>query len=113
MEKKSELPAVVSRIVLVGFMGAGKSTVGPLLAQQLRWRFLDADRVLERLTGSSIADIFSQQGEAAFRVREAEVVRDLVREQHLVLALGGGAVETAAVRDTLLNTPETCVVFLK
>lgn len=113
MEKKAQLPAVVARIILVGFMGAGKSTVGPLLAQQLRWRFLDADRVLERLTGSSIGDIFSQQGEAAFRVIEAEVVGDLVREQHLVLALGGGAVETAAVRDALLNTPETCVAFLK
>jgi shikimate kinase len=113
MEMKDQLPACISRIVLVGFMGAGKSTVGALLAQQLRWRFLDADRVLEDRTGAPIADIFAQQGETAFRALESELVRELVREHHLVLAVGGGAVETEAIRNALLQSPETCVVFLK
>lgn len=94
-------------------MGAGKSTVGALLAQRLQWRFFDADTVLEDRSRTSIAEVFTQQGETAFRQLEAEVVHDLLREQYSVLAVGGGAVETAAVRDALLHTPETCVVFLE
>jgi shikimate kinase len=110
---KPPIPTCISRIVLVGFMGAGKSTVGALLAQHLQWRFLDADSVLEDRTRTSIAEIFTQRGETAFRKLEAEVVHDLLREQYLVLAVGGGAVETAAIRNALLHTPETCVVFLE
>lgn len=113
METKAQLPACISRIVLVGFMGAGKSTVGALLARQLHWRFLDADRILEDRACASIAEIFAGHGEAAFRALESDVVRDLLRERHLVIAVGGGAIETAAIRDALLNTPETCVVFLE
>jgi shikimate kinase len=113
MEMKPQLPACISRIVLVGFMGAGKSTVGALLAQQLQWRFLDADSVLEDRARTSIAEIFTHQGETAFRRLEADVVHDLLREHHLVVAVGGGAVETAATRDVLLQSPETCVVFLE
>jgi shikimate kinase len=113
MEMKVQLPPRISRIVLVGFMGAGKSTVGALLAQQLRWRFLDADRVLEGRAGSTIAEIFAKRGEAAFRALESEVIRELLGESGLVLALGGGAVETETVREALLNTQETCVIFLE
>jgi shikimate kinase len=112
MEMKPQLPACIARIVLVGFMGAGKSTVGALLAEQLQWRFHDADSVLEDRAHASIAEIFAQQGEAAFRKLEAEVIDDLLRKHHLVLAVGGGAVETAATRHALLQSPETCVVFL-
>lgn len=112
METKSQLPVCISRIVLVGFMGAGKSTVGALLARQLQWRFLDADNVIEDRARQSIADIFAYHGESAFRALEAAAVGDLVREDRLVLALGGGAVETPAIRESLLTTPETCVVFL-
>src|SRR5215813_4798000 len=113
METKPQLPVTISRIVLVGFMGAGKSTVGALLAQRLQWRFLDADRVIEDRTRTAIADIFSQQGETAFRALESEVVQELVREHRLILAVGGGAIETKAIRDALLQSAETCVVFLK
>ncbi|QNI33616.1 shikimate kinase [Alloacidobacterium dinghuense] len=113
MKTNPQLPACISRIVLVGFMGAGKSTVGALLAQQLRWRFLDTDTVLETRVRATIAEIFAQQGEASFRQLESEVIRDLLSEHHLVLALGGGAVETAATREALLNSPETCIVFLE
>ncbi len=113
METSTQLPARISRIVLVGFMGAGKSTVGALLAQLLQWRFLDGDAVLEQRARTSISDIFAQQGESAFRKLEAEVIQDLVREDHLVLAVGGGAIETSATRDLLLCAPETCVAFLE
>ena len=113
MQTKIQLPACISRIVLVGFMGAGKSTVGALLARQLQWRFLDADQVLEDHAGTSIAEIFVQQGEAAFRRMETAAIGDLIREQHLVLAVGGGAIETEAGRNALLLAPETCVVFLE
>src|SRR5262249_27055556 len=108
-----KLPPCISRIVLVGFMGAGKSTVGALLARQLQWRFLDADDVIEARSEKTVAEIFAQHGEKAFRALEAEVIHDLIREHSLVLALGGGAIETPATRDTLLNSPETCIVFLK
>jgi shikimate kinase len=113
MEMKPNLPACIARIVLVGFMGAGKSTVGALLARQLQWRFLDADSVLEDRAGVSIAEIFSRHGEAEFRARETGIIRELLHENHLVLAVGGGAVETAAIRDALLQSPETCIVFLQ
>ncbi|HYK37367.1 shikimate kinase [Alloacidobacterium sp.] len=112
METKPNFPACISRIVLVGFMGAGKSTVGSLLARLLQWRFLDADNVIEDSARKSIADIFSHNGEIAFRALEAQVINDLVREDRLVLALGGGAVETPSIREALFVNPETCVVFL-
>jgi shikimate kinase len=113
MEYKAQLPARVSRIVLIGFMGAGKSTVGALLARQLQWQFLDVDAVLEERAGTTIAEIFSGQGESAFRKMEAETVHDLLHGRHLVLALGGGAVETETTRSALLSAPETYVVFLE
>jgi shikimate kinase len=113
METKTQLPSCISRIVLVGFMGAGKSTVGALLAQQLRWRFLDADRVLEDRHGVTVAEIFKQHGELAFRRFEAELIDDLMHEPQMVLAVGGGAIETDAIRHALMCTPETCVVFLE
>jgi shikimate kinase len=113
MKTKPQLPACISRIVLVGFMGAGKSTVGSLLARQLQWRFLDVDRILEDRAGRTIAAIFAEQGEADFRALEAEVIDDLIHEHSLVLAVGGGAIETASIRNALFQSPETCVVFLQ
>ena len=64
LPSQSEAPR---RIVLTGFMGSGKSTVGPLLAQRLGWRFIDADNVIESEAGCPISEIFRRQGEAAFR----------------------------------------------
>ena len=88
MEMKPQLPACIARIVLVGFMGAGKSTVGALLAKQLQWRFRDADSVLEERTRTSIAEIFARQGETAFRKLEAEVIHDLLGK-HVIDLLPG------------------------
>jgi len=101
------------RIVLTGFMGSGKSTVGPLLARQLGWKFMDADDVISAEAGATIAEIFAQEGEAAFRERERATITRLAGEEALVLALGGGAIEDAATRALLLNAPETLLVHLE
>ncbi len=107
------LPATIRRVVLTGFMGAGKSTVGALLAQSLSWQFLDSDAAIENRTGLTIVRIFAEQGEPAFRTLEAATIEEVTRQQHLVLAIGGGAVESASVRDHLTNLPDTCVIFLE
>jgi shikimate kinase len=80
-------------IILVGFMGAGKTTVGQLLAARLGLRFADSDLVIERRRGRSIREIFAEDGEAAFRAAEHEVLAELMRGPDAVLAVGGGAVE--------------------
>lgn len=101
------------RIVLTGFMGSGKSTVGPLLAQRLGWRFVDADDVIVAETGMAIAEFFARHGEAAFRERERETIARLAGEDVLVLALGGGAIEDAQTRALLRNEPGTLLVHLE
>jgi shikimate kinase len=102
----------VRGIVLTGFMGSGKSTVGPLLAQRLGWRFTDADDVIEAETGMPIVEFFRRHGEAEFRAREHATIARLGGEDALVLALGGGAIETAATRDLLLSSPGIRLVHL-
>jgi shikimate kinase len=78
------------RIVLVGFMAAGKTAVGRLLAAELGWDFLDLDRVIEEAAGRSVAAIFAEEGEAGFRAREAEATAVAARRLDAVLAPGGG-----------------------
>ncbi|HEY2417227.1 MAG TPA: shikimate kinase [Steroidobacteraceae bacterium] len=105
-------PAPIRRIVLTGFMGSGKSTVGPLLAARLGWRFVDADDVIVAETGMPITDFFARHGEASFRDREHATIARLAGEDALILALGGGAIETQATRDLLLIVPGTLLVHL-
>jgi shikimate kinase len=82
-------------IFLVGFMGCGKSTVGRALADEVGWRFLDLDEVIETAEGMPISEIFSMRGEAAFRLIETAALRSKMRAIELgqphVIALGGGA----------------------
>ncbi len=79
-------------LVLVGFMGSGKSTVGRGAAAELQTRFVDMDRVIEEREGLTISEIFSLFGEPSFRQIEAEVAEELSREKGLVIATGGGVV---------------------
>ena len=106
------LPRELRTILLTGFMGAGKSTVGALLAQRLGWEFLDADAAVEARAGKSVAAIFAQEGEAAFRALEAEAIRDHARRQRLVLALGGGALEAESTRKFFAGLNGAGVIFL-
>jgi shikimate kinase len=108
-----EKSASIRRIVLTGFMGSGKSTVGPLLAARLGWRFVDADDVIVAETGIPIAEFFARHGEPAFREREHATIARLAEEDGLVLALGGGAIETAATRELLVNASGTLLVHLE
>ncbi|MGA2571339.1 MAG: shikimate kinase [Terracidiphilus sp.] len=101
------------RIVLTGFMGSGKTTVGPLVAERLGWKFVDADDVIEAEAGFAIAEIFRREGEAGFRERERATIQRLAGSDGLVLALGGGAIEDAATRALLLDDPETLLVHLE
>ncbi|BCX82084.1 shikimate kinase [Methylomarinovum caldicuralii] len=81
-----------SNIYLVGPMGAGKTTVGRLLARELEKQFYDSDREIETRTGVDIPTIFEYEGEEGFRRREAEVLHDLVALEDIVLATGGGII---------------------
>lgn len=81
-----------SNVILIGPMGAGKTTIGRHLAKALGFRFADSDKEIERRTGVSIPLIFEIEGEAGFRAREKLVIADLAAEQGIVLATGGGAV---------------------
>lgn len=105
-------PQRVRRIVLTGFMGSGKSTVGRSLAQRLGWRFIDLDHLIERRDGRAVSRIFAESGEAVFRTMETEALTSSLREPRLVIALGGGALETPANRHTLGAAAQTCTVLL-
>lgn len=78
-------------LTLIGYRATGKTTLGRLLAEQLGWDWIDADVEIERRAGKSIARIFAEDGEPAFRDTEARVIADLCRRDRLVLAAGGGA----------------------
>jgi len=88
-------------IVLVGFMGAGKTTIGQLLAERLGLPFTDSDQVIEQRAGRPVAQIFAEDGEPAFRALEHQVIADLLAGPALVLALGGGAAEHPGTRERL------------
>jgi len=97
-------------LVLVGPMGAGKSTVGRLVADALGVAFLDSDQEIERTTGKSVADIFVDDGEAHFRELERHAVAESLGTHSGVLALGGGAVLDPGTRALLAGHR---VVFLR
>lgn len=110
---KASVSISISSIVLTGFMGAGKTTVGELLAARLGWRFIDTDRVVEARAGMTVGEVFQRHGEGAFREMEASVIREAAIGGHLVLALGGGAVERADTREFLAALTGCRVIFLE
>ncbi|MFR1803448.1 MAG: shikimate kinase, partial [Faecalispora jeddahensis] len=79
-------------IVLCGFMGSGKTTVGQVLAQKSGRRFFDLDQYIEQRQGKTISQIFADEGEQTFRRLETEAARKLSSQKDLVIATGGGAV---------------------
>src|SRR5271156_1840412 len=87
------IPAHLKHLVLTGFMGAGKSTIGRLLADRLNWNFLDLDAHLEARTGATIPPLFPEQGEAPFRRLESPALASALGLTNTVLALGGGTPE--------------------
>jgi shikimate kinase len=89
------------RVFLVGPMGAGKTTVGKLLARQLQLTFVDSDHEIEERTGADIPWIFDVEGEAGFREREHSVIEELTQREGILLATGGGAVLRAENRQAL------------
>src|SRR5690349_9718188 len=91
-------PRVPGNIFLVGLMGAGKTSVGKVLARRLGEAFYDCDHEIERATGVKVPVIFDIEGEAGFRARESRTLAELVTRPDIVLATGGGAVIAAANR---------------
>lgn len=88
-------------LILTGFMGAGKTAVGRLLAAQLDWDFVDLDEEIETADGRSIPSIFAQEGEAHFRSLESDVLARVLQRHRTVVATGGGAIMREANRRLL------------
>ena len=107
-----KIAATIRHIVLTGFMGSGKTSVGRLLAASLGWDFLDLDDHLEARAGTRIADIFAQHGEHHFRRLESTALANALSRSNTVLALGGGTPEELTNRLLLEQTPGTLVIFL-
>lgn len=97
-------------LILVGPMGAGKSTIGRLLAKELQLPFKDSDKEIEERTGANIPWIFDVEGETGFREREQSALAELCQEEGLVLATGGGAVLREENRRVLREGG--CVIYL-
>ncbi len=100
-----------SRVVLVGFMGAGKTSVGRRLAGRLGWRFVDVDEAVERAAGVSVPEIFRRHGEARFRALEERTAAGIFEEDLVVVATGGGWGAHPGRLDTL--PPGTVSVWLE
>jgi shikimate kinase len=98
-------------IFLVGYMGAGKSSVGELLALKLNYRFIDTDNWIENRCCRSISDVFKESGEAYFREKEKECIEFLVDANDIVVATGGGLPCTNGLMDLMNELGE--VVYLK
>jgi shikimate kinase len=101
----------MSRILLIGPPGAGKSTVGVALAKELKMQFVDTDQVIEKETGKSITDIFVVDGEAYFRALEVETLKSVLRFETGVISLGGGAPISEEAQQVIKDS-ESHIVFL-
>jgi len=100
-----------SQVILVGPMGAGKSTIGRMLARALKFDFFDSDNEVVNRSGADIPWIFDMEGEEGFRLRETNMIELLTKKDHVVIATGGGAVLREENRHHL--TQKGIVVYLK
>ena len=101
----------MSRIVLIGAPGSGKSTVGVALAAHLRWPFVDTDALIEMKESKKITDLFVENGEGYFRAVEFETLQEVLKEELAVISLGGGAPISERAQEALLSS-ESIIVFL-
>lgn len=101
----------MSRLVLIGAPGAGKSTVGKALSEKLNREFLDTDALIQDSTGKTITDIFVVDGEEAFRAIELEVLADVLKSENTVISLGGGA-PISEQAQKLITDSQSLVIFL-
>ncbi len=91
----------VDRVILIGFMGSGKSRVGPELARLLGWAFEDMDRRIEARLGATVEEIFERHGEAFFRSEERRLAEEMAHMESVVIAAGGGAFTFSETREAL------------
>ena len=99
------------KLILIGPPGAGKSTVGKVIAKEMQLRLIDTDSRIEEETGKKISDIFLEDGEDSFRTIEKRVVLNALEENGVVISLGGGSILDEQVYQRLLNEP--LVVYLE
>lgn len=102
----------IHRIVLTGFMGAGKSTVGMLLAKCTRWDFLDLDTYLEATTKKSARELFDALGEAGFRQLESDLWASALQRSEAIIAPGGAVIDKAVNQSILAKSAGSFIVFL-
>ncbi|MEX0601725.1 MAG: shikimate kinase [Bacteroidota bacterium] len=88
-------------IFLAGFMGSGKSTIGPILANTLGFDFVDIDRRIEAVEGKSVSEIFFKEGEAGFRRLERRLLEEIAGRDHCVVSLGGGTIASEEIFDLI------------
>lgn len=98
-------------IYLAGFMGAGKSTIGPILANTIGWDFCDLDSLIEKKSGKKVRQIFEQDGEKFFRMIETEMLEELSAKSKLVVSLGGGTMANEKNLYILKNSGT--IIYLK
>lgn len=101
----------MTRIVLIGAPGSGKSTVGVALAAHLQWPFVDTDSLIELKESKKITDLFVENGEEYFRKVEFETLQEVLQEASAVISLGGGAPISQPAQDALMSSDST-IVFL-
>ena len=103
---------MVTKIILVGMMGAGKTTIGKLLSNQLAFNFIDLDRKIEEKSGVKINTIFEIEGEEGFREREYLALNEALAEEKVIISTGGGVV-VKDINRSLIQKSEAVVIYLK
>jgi shikimate kinase len=100
------------RVILTGFMGAGKSTIGPLLAKHTGWDFLDLDPHIEKTNGASARELFARLGESGFRQLESDTFAAALKRLNVILAPGGAVIDRVENQLVLAGSKDKLIVFL-